>query len=88
MAEGYLVKHRFDDGEGGYCALGALDLSIKDSWTVTQDATTALYEASQELFPERGSTVIRVSDNPATIKEDVLVIYDRAIEILKEQDAS
>jgi hypothetical protein len=84
-----MTKYQFGNPSCGFCAVGALREVFTpkngDDWS--SKSAGYLARAVRELFPWRvemhgGNTVIsRFNDDRATTKEELLAVYDRAIEL-------
>jgi hypothetical protein len=77
------IKNEFE-AEGCYCALGAVsmvltgDADYDKNWYIGSTDKVALALAAQ--LPDRFAYVSDFNDDPATTHNDVLQLFDRAIE--------
>ena len=81
------------DGDTEYCALGALNQGLMDCKGLRRrdiyermDVSNAAYKSLQDVLPAECSDdmVVVYNDAPGRTKEDILELYDRAIESVKE----
>ena len=82
LADGYLIKGKYEDHEGGYCAFGAVVRPKEPLWEIRSAAHESLNNAGEDLFGHWG--IIKLNDRESITKEHVLEIYDLAIKNLEE----
>ena len=80
-----------------YCALGALGSAATDMGMRTGDKSDRVYETAIDLLygaiPEQGvwageTAIIRFNDDPETTHEDVMRVFNYAIEEAKYHDVA
>lgn len=85
------LPNRYDGKRVMSCAVAAVwDVQLSDGeLRITRDspAVIALTEAARQMFPDRiekknhKMLVAQVNDHPDTTHEDIMAMYDRAIEL-------
>lgn len=81
------IKGQSDNGNGSYCATGAIFEVVPD-YERRNDAYSSLAsklpKAYQGIYPDPGSDIVGFNDRSATRKKDVLSLFDRAIKAAKK----
>lgn len=85
IVRGHWHKGALSDGHGNFCAVGAIRQSITGQPTVTM-ATPELSRViaaesavSAKLTEEHSFSIADFNDAPATVQQDVLNLFDKAL---------